>query len=47
MGIINMICAICDNKNADLNVIEASKKLLSYEENYALEMKKYLCRDCD
>ena len=43
MGVFNMICAICDNKNADKKVLEKAQELLKYEENYAIEVKHFFC----
>ena len=47
MGVFNMICAICDNHNADKRVVELANKLLRLEENYAMEIKKYFCISCN
>ena len=43
MGVFNMICAICDNKQADKNTVDLAQKLLQLEENYVMEIKKYFC----
>ena len=47
MGVFNMICAICDNQNADKKACELAEKLLQSEENYIIEIKKYFCNNCD
>ena len=43
MGISDIIFNICDQKNADTDIIELAKKLQTLEENNLEELKKFLC----
>ena len=47
MGIFNIICAICDNHNADKRAIDLANEILKYEENYAADVKKFFCYRCN
>lgn len=42
MGIVNLIVGLCDNKDADEKIKDLANKLLQMEENYSVEMKKYI-----
>ncbi|MBQ7308173.1 MAG: hypothetical protein IJW82_06580 [Clostridia bacterium] len=47
MGIFNMICAICDNHNANKKIVDMANDVLKAEENYSVEIKKFFCYNCN